>query len=82
MTFNDLIEIKEKADALHLTTREREIAVAIAELQKAQRLARTPGMDSVAVALNKEPSHHDVVAVVEVLRYAKAFGFELAREPA
>jgi hypothetical protein len=78
MKLTELADLAEKVEALHLTQHEREIAATIAELRKAQRLARQPGMDRVAVALNKKPDHSEVVAMMEVLRCAKALGFQMA----
>jgi hypothetical protein len=80
MKLDELVALKERAESLPRTQQDRTIARMIAELLKVRRLVHEPGMDRIAIALNKEPNDSEVNEVSEILSYAKALGFGLSTE--
>lgn len=54
-----------------------ELASRVAQYVKAKRLARLPGMDDVAVALNSRPTYDEHMNMKEVMRVLETLGYEI-----
>lgn len=53
------------------------LAEQVARRLKAEHLARMPGMDSVAVAMNSSPTYDEHMQMKRVLRTIEELGYEI-----
>lgn len=53
------------------------LAEQVARKLKAERLARLPGMDTVAVALNSGPTYDEHMQMKRILRTLEELGYEI-----